>query len=100
VAATGSERVRVRRLHAQSILIVHPDRKTQRTVQRILGVTGYRVDIADELDQAIRLMQHLTPLLVVIDSTAASSPNLKTFLAAAKVKGTEACMTLLGGASL
>ena len=50
-----------------SILIVHPDRKTQRTVQRILGVTGYRVEIADELEQGIRLMQHVAPELVVVD---------------------------------
>ncbi|MDB4955305.1 MAG: response regulator receiver protein [Myxococcales bacterium] len=79
-----------------SILIVHPDRKTQRTVQRILGVTGYRVDIADDLEQAIRLMQHVTPMLVVIDGSAAMSAHAQTFFAAAKQKGTEACMTLLG----
>ena len=88
------------RLREASILIVHPDRKTQRVVQRILGVTGYRVDIADDIDQAIRLMQHLTPLLVVIDSNAARSPNVQPFLAAANARGAEACMTLLGGSSL
>ena len=49
-----------------SILIVHSDRKTQRTVQRILGVTGYRVDVADDLDQAVRLLQHSRPVLVVV----------------------------------
>ena len=45
-------------MREQSILIVHPDRKTQRVIQRILGVTGYRVDIADDLVQAIRLIEH------------------------------------------
>ena len=42
-----------------SILIVHPDRKTQRVVQRILGVTGYRVDIADDLEGAHHALGNL-----------------------------------------
>jgi CheY-like chemotaxis protein len=81
-------------LREQSILIVHPDRKTQRVVQRILGVTGYRVDIADDLEQGIRLMQHQAPLLVVVDGSAASSPHADAFFSAAQAGGTEACMTL------
>ena len=82
-------------MHEPSILIVTPDRKTQRTVQRILGVTGYRVDIADALEQGIRLMQHRAPLLVVVDGTAATSPVADAFFAAAAARGAEACMTLL-----
>jgi CheY-like chemotaxis protein len=82
-------------LREQSILIVHPDRKTQRVVQRILGVTGYRVEIADDLEQGIRLMQHQAPLLVVVDGSAASSPHADAFFNAAQAGGTEACMTLL-----
>jgi DNA-binding response OmpR family regulator len=82
-------------MHEQSILIVTPDRKTQRTVQRILGVTGYHVDIADALEQGIRLMQHRAPLLVVVDGSAAVSPLADTFFAAAAARGAEACMTLL-----
>ena len=78
-----------------SILIVHPDRKTQRTVQRILGVTGHRVDIADDLEQGIRLLQHQTPLLVVVDGSAATSPHGDAFFLAARTRGAEACMTLL-----
>jgi CheY-like chemotaxis protein len=81
-------------LREQSILIVHPDRKTQRTVQRVLGVTGYRVDIADDLEQGIRLMQHQAPLLVVVDGSAATSPHADAFFATAEKGGTEACMTL------
>ncbi len=83
-----------------SILIVHPDRKTQRVVQRILGVTGYTVDIADDLDQALRLMAHLQPVLVVVDGGAVSSPRIGELFAAAKTRGAEACMTLLGGAGV
>ena len=79
-----------------SILIVHADRKTQRTVQRILGVTGYRVDVADDLEQAIRLLVHSRPVLVVFDGSLASPAAL---VEAARVTGTEACMTLLGPAS-
>lgn len=82
-------------MREQSILIVHPDRKTQRVVQRILGVTGYRVDIADDLEQGIRLMQHQAPLLVVTDGSAALSPLADQFFATAAAGGTEACMTLL-----
>jgi DNA-binding response OmpR family regulator len=82
-------------LRELSILIVHPDRKTQRVVQRILGVTGYRVDIADDLEQGIRLMQMHPPLLVVVDGSAAMSPHADAFFTEALQRGTEACMTLL-----
>ena len=57
-----------------SILIAHPDRKTQRIVQRILGVTGHRIDIADTLDQGLELLQHHVPLLVVVDGAWRCSP--------------------------
>jgi len=85
-------------LGAPSILIVHPDRKTQRTVQRILGVTGYRVDVADDVEQAARLLAHLSPVLVVVDG-AMALPQLTELVAAARARGAEACMTLLGTAA-
>lgn len=88
-----------RPLLVPSILIVHPDRKTQRIVQRILGVTGYRVDIADDLDQGIRLMNNLHPVLVVVDGSAVLSARVGDFFAAARARGAEACMTLLGTAA-
>lgn len=80
---------------APSILIVHPDRKTQRAVQRILGTTGYRVDIADDLDQGTRLLAHLSPVLVVVDG-ALVGRSLVALIDAARARGTESCMTLLG----
>ena len=80
-----------------SILIVHPDRKTQRMLQRILGVTGYRVDIADDLEQGTRLVGHAVPILVVLDGIAFGSAEISAFFADAKARGAEACMTLLGG---
>ena len=86
-------------MRGSSILIVHPDRKTQRTVQRILGATGHRVDVADDLEQAARLLAHLQPVLVVIDGALfASDPRATTELVAAA--NAEACMTLLGGSAL
>jgi DNA-binding response OmpR family regulator len=87
-------------LRAPSILLVHPDRKTQRTVQRILGGTGYRIDVADDLGQGVRLISHLGPILVVIDGSALESVGINEFLAAARARGTEACMTLAGADQL
>ena len=83
-----------------SILIVHPDRKTQRVVHRILGVTGYRIEIADQLEQGLRLLQHVSPKLVVVDGSAASAPLATAFFEAARARGTEACMMLLGSAAI
>ncbi len=82
-------------MRSPSILIVHPDRKTQRTVQRILGTTGYGVDVADDLEQGARLLGHLSPVLVVVDGSLVGRPLIALF-EAAKARGTEACMTLLG----
>ncbi len=87
------------RLLAPSILIVHPDRKTQRTVQRILGGTGYRVDVADDVEQAIRLLTNLQPVLVVVDG-AMQLPGVGALVEAAQARGVEACMTLLGTSAL
>ena len=89
---------RVRCAVEASILIVHPDRKTQRDdASRILGVTGYRVEIADTLEQGMRLLQHVAPMLVVVDGSAATRRRrAAAFFAAARARGAEACMTLLG----
>lgn len=82
---------------APSILIVHPDRKTQRTAQRILGATGYRVEVAGDLDQGARRLAHQAPALVVADGAFCTTHRaLIALLDAAKARGTEACMTLLG----
>ena len=81
-----------------AIVVVHPDRKTQRIVQRVLGVSGHRIEIADELAQATRLVEQIQPLLVIIDGTIATSSAAETFLAAARARGARACMALLDGA--
>ena len=78
-----------------SILVVHPDRKTQRTVQRILGGTGHGVDAVDDLEQAVPLVAGRAPRLVVVDGGAVSSPTFDEFFAAARARGAEACVALL-----
>jgi hypothetical protein len=80
-----------------AILVVHHDRKTQRIVQRVLGVSGHRIEIADEVDQATRILADVQPLLVIIDGTLATSPGAEAFLAAAQAKGARASMALLDG---
>jgi CheY-like chemotaxis protein len=89
-------------LRPSSILIVHPDRKTQRTVQRILGVTGHPIDVADNLEQAIKLVAHTPPVLVVIDGQllTGNQAEMDRLVTLAKERGAEACMTLLGGAAV
>lgn len=65
-------------------------------VQRILGATGYRVNIADDVEQGIRLIGHHAPALVVVDGSVVLSDRAEAFFDAAEARGTEACMTLLG----
>ena len=81
------------------ILVVHPDRKTQRIVQRILGATGHRIDVAEDLDQALRLISHLSPALLVIDGARLLTSTAQNLTAAAAAHGARACLTLLPGPS-
>ena len=80
-----------------SILVVHPDRKTQRIVQRILGATGHRIDVAEDTEQAVRLIGHVTPALLVIDGSRAHGASMQNLIAAATSHGARACLTLLPG---
>jgi CheY-like chemotaxis protein len=83
-----------------SILVVHPDRKSQRTVQRILGATGLQIDVADDVEQARRLLAHVAPLLVIIDGALATTPHGDVFLTQAQARGTRACMALVDGSAI
>jgi hypothetical protein len=51
-----------------SILVVHPDRKTQRMLHRVLGATLRPLDVVDNLAQAVKLLDQRTPDLVVLDA--------------------------------
>ena len=77
----------------QSILVVHPDKKTQRVCQRILGVTGFPVDVADDLAGGLARIEVRKPILIVVDGASVLSPAADAFFAA--TRGVEACMTLL-----
>lgn len=77
-----------------AILIVHPDRKTQRIVQRILGSTGYVVEICDDPALATARLAAIDPVLLVVDG-ALRGPAADALLATAAVRGVHACMTLL-----
>lgn len=81
-----------------SILIVHPERKTQRTMQRILAITGYEVELADSIERGMEALAK-KPLLVVVDGTIVVTPEGEAFLTAARAAGAEACMTLIGDAA-
>jgi hypothetical protein len=83
-------------LREASILVVHPDRKSQRTVQRILGAMGIQIHIADDLDQAGRMLAHVSPLLVILDGALAMTEHSDAFLAQAEARGARACLALLG----
>jgi CheY-like chemotaxis protein len=78
-----------------SILVVHPDRKTQRVVQRILGATGHQIDIAEDVGQAVRLLGHTAPELVVVDGATVLHDGAQALLAPLTSRGTTACLTLL-----
>jgi len=80
-----------------TILVVVPDRKTQRVVQRILGATLHRVEIVDAVDQAERMLAHRVPALLVVDGALVAQGAAANLLAAAAERGTAACLTLLTG---
>ncbi len=76
-----------------AILIVHPDRKTQRIVQRILGSTGFAVEVTGDPVTATALLATLEPVLVVVDG-ALLGPDAAALFATAHARGVEACVTL------
>jgi len=84
---------------APSILLVHPDRRAQRIVQRVLAGVGYRVEIAEDFAHGLARLAELQPRLVVVDGSAAA-PSAAPFLTAARAAGAEACMALLDAAQV
>ena len=51
----------------RTILVVHGDKKTQRTVHRILGGTFCPIEIVDSLDEAEARLAGTHPFLLVVD---------------------------------
>jgi hypothetical protein len=51
-----------------ALLVVHPERKDQRVLGRILGATGRRVVVVSGLADAVAALRDGTPAVIVIDS--------------------------------
>jgi DNA-binding response OmpR family regulator len=83
-------------VRASSILIVHAEKKTQRVLARVLGATGFPVDVADDLGAAAAIVAERGPALVVVDAAAGLSSAAEAFFTECKARGAVACMTLLG----
>src|SRR5262245_47680618 len=81
----GSDPDTLTALPDPSILVVHPDRKTQRVVQRILGATGHQIDVAEDIDQAVRLLgaPNRAPALIVVDGVTVLHERAQALIAAA-----------------
>lgn len=60
-------------------------------------MTGYAIELADDLRQATARLDALRPRLVVTDAGVALDPDAAAFFARAHACGADACMTLLGG---
>lgn len=87
-------------LTAPAILVVHPERRTQRLVQRVLGGAGYRVEVADDFARGAQRLAELSPRLMVVDGASVAAPAAEPFLAAARAAGTEACIALIDAAQV
>jgi len=76
------------------ILVVHGDRKTQRTIHRILGATLYTIDAVDNVAQAAKLLRQHVPALVVIDHQVLGDDAGQEFVVEASDAGTTGCLVL------
>jgi len=78
------------------ILVVHQDRKTQRTIQRILGATRLEVEVCDSVAAAHTSLDRVEPRLVVLDHRLLVSPEGLAMLERLRVGTHAACLVLLG----
>jgi len=77
-----------------SVLIVHPDRKTQRILARILGSVGRRVVVADGLDAAAAVLAGGTPDVLVIGTDVRCEPRCDAVVDAALAAGCLGCVVV------
>jgi DNA-binding response OmpR family regulator len=80
---------------AGTILLVHPDRKAQRTLHRILGATLMTVDAVDNVAQAEKLIVQRPPSLVVIDHRIMGAPDGQHFLSELSKRGVTSIVALM-----
>jgi hypothetical protein len=81
-----------------SILVVHPERKAQRAVHRILGATRLSVDAVDNVAQAAGRVEQVVPRLLIVDQSLLGSREGEQLVALAAERGTTACLVLMGEA--
>lgn len=77
------------------ILVVHRDRKTQRTLHRILGATLCTIDAVETVGQASKMVQQHPPALVVLDYRMVSEPGGRELVDLASKAGTRGCVLLV-----
>jgi len=70
-----------------SLLIVHPGRKDQRILQRILGATGRHVVTVTSLAEADEYLTDVTPSVIVIESVLRLAPGGDALIARALAAG-------------
>ena len=78
------------------ILVVHGDRKTQRTIHRILGATLYTIDAVDNVVQAAKLLKQHVPALIVLDHVLLADRAGQALVEEASAAGTSGCLVLVG----
>src|SRR5688500_14345134 len=81
------------------ILVVHKDRKTQRTIQRILGATRLDVETCDSVAAAAGRLDGDAPRLVVLDSRLLATPDGLALAERASQARDIACLILLSDTS-
>jgi hypothetical protein len=77
-----------------SVLIVHPDRKTQRILARILGSVGRRVVVADGLDAAAVTLRDGVPDVLVVGTDVRCEPRCDDVVDAALAAGCLGCVVV------
>jgi CheY-like chemotaxis protein len=81
--------------HRGGILVVHKERKTQRTIQRILGATRLAVDACDTVAAAAAQLDRNAPRLVVLDHRLLATPEGVALAERASSGAHAACLILL-----
>jgi hypothetical protein len=77
-----------------SLLVVHPDRKIQRSLQRILGSLGRTVTCADGVASARELLRDGTPELIVVGTQVRLAEGCDAVVDAALAGGCRACLVV------
>jgi hypothetical protein len=81
------------------ITVVHPERRTQRTVHRILGPSMLAVDAVDSAAEARRQVKQRTPEILVIGAEVLAEADGRALVTEAARGGLLGCIVLAGDAA-